>query len=203
MKLYNSIGPNPKMVRMFMHEKGIQTDTVDIDIMAAANREADYGEVNPSGTCPALELDDGSIISEITAICEYLEDIQPAPALIGSSAAERAETRMWARRVDLGVCEPMGNGFRFSEGLQLFENRVRCIPQAAADLKATAQDKLAWLDAQMAGKDFLAGERFTMADILLYSFTDFFAQFGQVIPAELENLTAWSARVAARPSAEA
>ena len=94
-------------------------------------------------------------------------------------------------------------GFRFAEGLQLFENRIRCIPQAADDLKATAQDKLAWLDAQMAGKDYLAGDRFTMADMLLYSFTDFFVQFGQEIPAELENLTAWSARMAARPSAEA
>ena len=203
MKFYNSMGPNPRMVRFFMAEKGIDIPTEEVDLMAGDNRQEPYLAKNPHGQMPCLELDDGNHLSEITAICEYLDEKVPGGDLIGTNAEERGETRMWTRRVDLNVCEPMGNGFRFSEGLQMFENRVRCIPQAAADLKATAQDKLAWLDAQMAGKDYLAGERFTMADMLLYSFSDFFAQFGQEIPASLENLTAWSARVATRPSAEA
>ena len=204
MRLYNSIGPNPKVVRMFMKEKGIELPTVQVDIMAGENRKEAYLKVNPSGQSPALELDDGTILAEITAICEYLDEAyKNGPSLVGDTPQQRAETRMWTRRVDLGICEPMANGFRFAEGLKMFENRIRCIPEGAAGLKATAQDKLAWLDKLMAGKQYIAGDRFTLADVLLFCFVDFFAGVGQAINPELKNIVAWHARVKARPSASA
>lgn len=203
MKLYNSVGPNPKVVRMFMAEKGIDIPKEEVDIRSGVNRQADYLKVNPSGQCPALQLDDGRVISEITAICEYLEDKHPSPPLIGATPEEKAETRMWVRRVDLNVNEPMANGFRYSEGLKMFEGRMRCIPQAADDLKACAQDKLTWLDGLMEGKKFLAGDRFTLADVLLFSFVDFFAKIKQPLNENNKNILAWYDRVKARPSAAA
>ncbi|HJM92043.1 MAG: glutathione S-transferase family protein [Alphaproteobacteria bacterium] len=203
MKLYNSIGPNPRVVRMFMAEKGIDLPMEEVDIMAGVNRQSDYLQLNPSGQCPALELDDGGVLAEITVICEYLEDRHPEPALIGATAEEKAETRMWTRRIDLNICEPMANGFRYSTGLKMFQGRMRCIPQAADDLKAAAQDKLQWLDQQMAGKSFIVGERLTLADILLFGFIDFFAGVDQPIDQSLANITAWHGRMQARPSATA
>jgi len=203
MKFYNSIGPNPRVVKMFMQEKGIKLPFVEVDLMAGENRQEPYLAKNPSGQAPALELDDGTVLAEITAICEYLDEKFPGGNLIGTTPEERAETRMWTRRVDLNVCEPMANGFRFSEGLPLFQNRMRCLPEAADGLKAIAQDKLAWLDKLMAGREFLAGKRLTLADILLFGFLDFGAVVGQPINPEFKNVTAWFERMKGRPSAVA
>ena len=110
---------------------------------------------------------------------------------------------MWTRRVDLGIVEPLANGFRFSQGLKMFENRMRCLPEAADGLKACAQDKLAWLDGQMQGRTFIAGERITLADVLLFCFLDFGTQVKQPLNPDLKNVNAWFARMAARPSAAA
>jgi len=171
--------------------------------MKGENRQDPYLAKNPAGQLPALELDNGAVLAEITAICEYLDEKFPGGSLIGTTPEERAETRMWTRRVDLNVCEPMANGFRFSEGLPLFKDRMRCLPEAAAGLKAIAQDKLAWLDKLMAGKDYLAGKRMTLADILLFGFLDFGAAVGQPINPEFKNISAWFERMKARPSAAA
>mgnify|MGYP001255441607 FL=1 len=203
MKLYNSIGPNPRVVRMFMHEKGIEVPRQEVDIRAAENRREPYLSVNPSGQCPALQLDDGRVITEITAICEYLEDKFPQKPLIGTTPEEKAETRMWTRRIDLNIVEPLANGFRFAEGLKMFQDRLHCIPQAADDLKLSAQKKLAWLDRLMDGKQFVAGDRFTLADILLFCFLDFGRSVNQPFSPELRNIAAWYDRVKARPSAAA
>ena len=204
MKLYNSGGPNPRMVRMFMAEKGFDVPKVQVDIRAGENRREPYLRVNPAGQCPALELDDGTVLAEITAICEYVDETKKdTPSLIGDTPEERARTRMWTRRIDLNIVEPALNGFRFSQGLKLFEKRVRCIPEAADALKATAQDKLKWLDGLMGGKAFVAGDKLTMADILLFAFVDFMGQVGQPLSADCKNLTAWYGRMKARPSAAA
>jgi len=203
MKLHDSIGPNPRMVRMFMHEKGITLPVVKVDLMKGENRKEPYLKNNSMGQTPALELDDGSFICEITAICEYLDDKNPKNSLIGTTPEERAETHMWTRRIDLNILEPMTNGFRYAEGLALFKDRIPTVPEAAPGLKRVAQHNLAWLCKQMAGKQFVVGNRLTMADILLFAFLDFAASVGQPIPAELENITAWFARMKARPSAAA
>jgi glutathione S-transferase len=204
MKLYNSIGPNPRMVRMFMAEKGFEVPKVDVDLRGGENRREPYINVNPSGQCPALELDDGTVLAEITAICEYVDEKKKdSPSLIGDTPEERARTRMWTRRIDLNIAEPALNGFRFSDGLKLFEKRIRCIPEAADGLKATAQDKLKWLDGLMGAKPFVAGNKLTMADIMLFAMVDFMGQVGQAVPADCKNLTAWYGRMKARPSAAA
>lgn len=205
MKLYNSIGPNPRMVRMFMAEKGIDIPRVEIDLRGGENRKAPYNSaVNPAGQTPALELDDGTVIAEITAICEYVDELKSdKPSLIGSTPAERAVTRMWTRRIDLNIAEPGANGFRFAEGLKLFQSRVRCIPEAATGLKETAKDKLKWLDGLMAGKSFVGGNKISMADILLFAFLDFMKDVGQPLDPANKNIAAWFERMKARPSAAA
>jgi glutathione S-transferase len=205
MKLYNSVGPNPRMVRMFMAEKGFDVPKVEVDLRGGENRREPYAtKVNPAGQCPALELDDGTVLAEITAICEYVDEKKKdTPSLIGDTPEERAKTRMWTRRIDLNIVEPAANGFRFSQGLKMFENRIRCIPEAAEGLKATAADKLKWLDGLMGSKPFVAGDKLTMADILLFAFVDFMGQVGQPLSADCKNLAAWYGRMKARPSAAA
>jgi len=203
MKLYDSIGPNPRVVKMFLAEKGLEPQRVPVDLMAGENRQGAYGKVNPSQTLPALEVDEGLVLAEITAICEYLEELHPNPPLIGSTPMQRAETRMWTRRIDLGVVEPMTNGFRYSQGIRLFESRIHCIPQAADDLKAIAQEKLTWLDDHIAGREWVVGDRFTLADILLYCFLEFGVSVGQPLNPENKNIAAWFERAKARPSAAA
>jgi glutathione S-transferase len=200
MKLYNSIGPNPRVVRIFMAEKGLNIPKVEIDLMKGENRKEPYLSKNVHGQMPALELDDGSTINEITAICEYLEDTHPKPVLIGSTPAEKAEARMWTRRIDLNICEPIAVGFRSSQGLQLFKDRIVTIPEAADGLKKVARDRLKWLDGQMAGREFVCDKRFTLADILLFVFLEFAAQVGQPLEADNKNLAGWMAKVKARPS---
>ncbi|HET6536939.1 MAG TPA: glutathione S-transferase [Sphingopyxis sp.] len=201
MKFYTSAGPNPRVVALFMAEKKIELPQIMVDLRGGENRRAPYNiSVNPTGQTPALELDDGSVLTEITAICEYLDERFPENSLIGTTAEERAETRMWTRRADLNICEPMANGFRFAEGLPLFESRMRCLPEAAAGLKACAQDGLQWLDQQMADRDYLAGARFTLADILLFAFLEFGATVGQPIDPALVNIQRWYNRVQSRPS---
>lgn len=202
MKLYTSVGPNPRVVKMFLAEKGIDVDSVTVDLRAGENRQEPYLKLNPAGQTPALELDDGSFVSEITAICEYLEERHPSPPLIGTTPEARAATRMWTRRVDIKICEPLANGFRFGEGLQIFENRIRCLPEASAGLKAVAHDGEEWLEGQLSGP-WIAGERFTLADILLFAFIDFGGVVGQPLDPALSKVNAWFARVKERPSAAA
>ena len=203
MKFYNSVGPNPHVVRMFMAEKGLDLASEDVNLMKGDNRQEPYLSKNPAGQMPSLELEDGDVIAEITVICEYLEELHPTPPLIGTTPKERAETRMWVRRIDLNICEPMANGFRYSQGLPLFQSRMRCLPEAADGLKAIAQDKLTWLDGLMAGKTYVAGDKLTLADILLFCFLDFGVGVGQPLNPDNKNVWAWFERMKARPSATA
>ena len=203
MKFYDSVGPNPRVVRIFAAEKGITLDSTRVDLRGGENRQPDYMAKNPFGQLPSLELDGGAVISEITAICEYFDEIGGGASLIGSTAVERAETRMWVRRLDLNVIEQIGNGFRFSTGLKMFETRIHCIPQAADDFKAIAQEWLTKIDAMIAGRDYVVGNRMTLADILLFVFVEFGAQVGQPINPNNANIVALVERMKARPSASA
>ena len=199
MKLHNSIGPNPRAVRIFLAEKGLAIPLVQVDLMGGENRREPYLSKNPAGQLPCLELDDGRFLSEITVICEYIEEKKPEPALIGRTPEERAMTRMWVRRIDLNIVEPLANGFRYAEGLGLFKTRIRTIPHAADDLKALAREKLEWLEGLLRGP-WIVGDRFTLADILLFAFLEFGAQVGQKLDAKLLKLNDWYGRVAARES---
>ena len=202
MKLYTSVGPNPRVVKMFMAEKGITLDMVTVDLRGGENRQEAFLKVNPSGQTPSLELDTGTNLNEITAICEYLDEKNPGSSLIGTTAEERAATRMWTRRVDLKVCEPLANGFRFGEGLPMFQSRMRCLPDASPGLKLIAQDGIQWFEDNMKGP-WIAGDRFTLADILLFSFLDFGAVVGQPLDPKFTKINEWFSRVKARPSAAA
>ena len=201
MKLYNAPAPNPRLVRMFLVEKRIKLDTVEISIAKGENRQGGYLEQNPGGQLPALELDDGTLLAETVVICEYVEEKHPNPPLIGSTPEERAETRMWLRRIELNITEPMYAGFRYAEGHDFFKDRMPVLPEAANGLKQLVQKKLEWLDGLMNGKPHLVGERFTLADIALYAALDFGAGVGQTINPKLKNMAAWFERVSARPSA--
>ena len=203
MKLYNSIGPNPHVVRMFMAELGLDLEIIEMDLMAGENRQEEHLKRNPSGQSPTLELDDGSFLAEITAICEYLDDIQGGTDLIGKTPEARAETRMWTRRIDLQILEPLTTGFRYSEGLELFKTRMQTYPDAADGLKAIAQEKIAWLNEQMEGKDFICGSRFTLADVMLFCFLQFGETVGQTVNEGNSNLISWYERIKERPSVSA
>ncbi len=204
MKFYTSVGPNPRVVKLFMTEKGITVPAVEIDLRGGENRRPPYStEVNPAGQTPALALDDGSVLTEITAICEYLDERFPGNSLIGATAEDRAKTRMWVRRVDLKVCEPLANGFRFAEGLPMFEPRMRCLPDAAPGLKAIAQDGIQWMDEQLGDKPFIAGDQLTLADILLFAFLEFGGAVGQPLDPANANIARWFAAMQARPSVTA
>lgn len=203
MQLYDGFGPNPRAMRMFLAEKGITIPTKNVDLMAAENRKAPYTDRNPGGQLPALELDNGNCIGETVAIWEYLEEKHPTPALIGATAEERAEARQWQRRVELLITEHLYNGFRYAEGAELFKPRMRILPEAAPGLKAIVQDKLKWLDALLEGKQYIAGSRFTVADIILFAALDFGGSVGQKIDPSLKNVNAWFNRVGSRASAKA
>lgn len=203
MLIYDAISPAPRCLRMFVLEKGLRLPAVTVDVMRGENREPAWLAVNPAGQTPALRLDDGTVLAEAVAIAEYLEELHPAPALIGATAQERAQTRQWWRRVELNVTEFIHNAFHYAEGLPRFTSRIPVAPEAAAGLKRIAQDRLAWLDGLFGAGPWLCGERFTAADIWLYVWLDFGAEVNQPFDRTLPAIGPWFARVAARPSAAA
>jgi len=201
-KLYNSLGPNPRLVRMFLIEKGIEIPFEEVDIMGGENRQAGYVARNPMGELPCLELDDGTVIGQTVAICEYLEETQGGKPLVGVTPEARALTRMWVRNVESKINGPLADGFRWAEGLAMFKDRRFTAPEAAEAMKEQARQGLRWLDAQLEGRDFVAGAEFGLADIVLYCFLDFGTVIGQPFDPSLGNVKAWFDRVAARDSAE-
>ena len=203
MKLFNSMGPNPHVVRMFIAEMGIDIETIEIDLMGGENRQNSYLKKNPSGQLPALQLDDDSFLAEITVICEYLDEINGHTDLIGTNPQERAETKMWTRRIDLQILEPLTNGFRYAEGYDLFKDRLHLIPEAANDLKAIAQERLTWLDKQLEGKEFICGDRFSLADIMFYCFLHFGSTVGQSINQDNTNIVSLYEKIGMRESSSA
>jgi glutathione S-transferase len=202
MTFYDSFGMNPRTIRFYLLEKGMTIPRQEVDILSAENRKPDYLALNPAGQTPALGLDDGSIVSETVAIIEYLEEKNPSPPLIGSTAEERAITRMWWRRVELNICHPMVQGFYYAEGLELFKTRIRCLPEAADGVKERARDGMRWIDGLLT-ENWLARNRFTVADICLYCYIDQLCDVGQPIPDDCTQLKAWFKRVGSRPAAEA
>jgi len=202
MKLYDSRGPNPKLVRMFAAEKSLQFDeTTPVDLPKGENRQVPYLNKNAAGQLPCLELNDGRFLAETIAICEYLEECQAEPVLIGATPEDRAETRMWVRRMEWKIIQPMLDGFRFGHGHDFFKDRMRVIPEATDGLKAVAQDGLRWLEQQLEGRLTIVPNRFTLADITLYPILEFGTSVGQPLNPDLQSLTAWFEAVSSRNSA--
>lgn len=203
MKLYQSLGPNPRVVLMYLAETGLAMERRFVDIMTAENRQPDFRAKSPLGHTPLLELDDGRCIAESIAICEYLDETHAGHRLLGPTPEDRARTRMVLRIVDQLVVVPMTAGFRAAEGLPMFKDRLLCLPGAAADLKRLAADGLAQVDRLVGEGPWVTGASFSLADILLFSFVEFGSAVGQPLDPALANLAAWRERVAARSSAAA
>ena len=207
MKLYSSVGPNPRLVRMLLIEKGIEVERVHIDIISGENRSPGFAEKNVLQTLPVLELDDGTRLTESWPICEYLEEQQPEPNLIGRTALERAEVRRWVRWFDQDVVVPMTMGFRGGGGRPMFEPRMTVVsPAAAAEQSALANEKFAWLDGQLGSRDQLsrdhiALDRFTLADLIVFCFIQFGFTVGWQLPEGTPNLARLVGMIGERPSA--
>jgi glutathione S-transferase len=202
MKIYNSpVAPNPRRVRVFLAEKGIQVPYEDIDIGKAVNRQPEFRKKNPMAGVPVLELDDGTCIAESVAICRYFEELHPEPNLFGVGAKERAEVDMWNRRMEFNLLQPIADSFR--QRHEFFKGRIRQVPEYADIQKLNAEDSLKWLDGELANRRFIAGDRFTIADITAMIAVDFGRVSKIAIQPDQKNLARWHAEVSARPSAKA
>ena len=204
MKLHSSLGPNPRLVRMFLIEKGIEATRIHYDIVGGENRKSETLTArNPLQTLPVLELDDGSLLTESWPICEYLEEVHPEPNLIGRTPLERAEVRRWVRWFDQDCVVPMTMGFRGGGGRPMFEPRMTVVSPAAADeLTAMANAKYVWLDGQLGSRDHLALGRFTLADLIVFCFINFGFTVGWKLPAGTANLARLVEQTNQRPSAK-
>jgi glutathione S-transferase len=187
---------------MFAAEKGVALELHDVDIIAGACREEPYLSINPMGSTPALVPPSGQAVTEVLAICEFIEETSEGPALIGSTPESRAETRMWTRRIDLEFAAPLTLGFRAAEGRAMFEPRMRVVrEEAAVDLKGIAFAMLDRIEQLLAKQAYVVGNRMTLADILLFCFVDFSRQVGIDGLTGRTALSLWHAKFAERPSA--
>jgi len=199
-KLYDSaIAPNPRRVRVFLAEKGIEVPAVQVDIGKGENRQPHFLEKNPMGGVPILELDDGTIIAETVAICRYFEELHPEPPLMGVDARDRATVEMWQRRMELEVTFTIMQAFRNTH--EYFKGRIVQVPEFGAVCKEHAAKRLVWLDRELDGRKFVAGDRFTIADITLLIGVDFGRVSDIRIGSEHKNLSRWYGEVSSRPSA--
>ena len=209
MKLYDcQMAPNPRRVRVFLAEKGVDIPKTEVSIIEGENLKPEYLAVNPRGLLPTLELDDGNRIDETIAICRYIEETQPEPNLMGRDALEKAQIESWQRHMEFDGLNPTGEMFRNSfdpfknRGLPGLEN-VQAIPELAARGKAGVERFYERLEQRLSQSAYVAGERYTVADITALCVVDFasFAKMG--IPEANTNTKRWHADVSSRPSAQA
>ncbi len=203
MKLYGAPrpAPNPRRVRIFLVEKGIDLPETPVDIMKREHKSDEHRARNSLGQVPTLELDDGTCISETVAICRYFDETQPDPPLFGRTPAEKALIDMWIRRVEFTVMNPVGMYWRHAHPFMArLLNQFKDFGESNKELYQGAQK---WLDRELADKPFVAGEAYSMADICLLSTVDFATWIGLPLEPEFANLKAWRDRVTARPSAAA
>jgi len=203
MKLYDSkFAPNPRRTRIFLAEKGISVPMEQVDIGAKQHKTAEYAAVNPLQRMPALVLDDGTIITESIAICRYFEALQPEPPLFGVGAREIALVEMWNRRCELNLFFPVAHVFRHTHPA-MKELEIPQVPDWAEANRPKIAEFLEILDAQLKGNEFIAGSRYTVADITALCAVDFAKPARVTVSDELANLKRWREAVSARPSAKA
>ncbi|MFI5316525.1 MAG: glutathione S-transferase family protein [Myxococcota bacterium] len=202
MKLYDSTAaPNPRRVRIYLAEKGISVPVEQVDIGKSVNRQPAFLAKNPFGGLPVLELDDGTCIAESIAICRYFEETNPKPSLFGDGAKERAQIEMWQRRMELGLLSLTTGAFQHTH--DFFKGRIKQVPEWGAICKENALARMAWLDGELAGRKFIAGDRYTVADITALCAIDFGRASAIRVAPEHKNLARWHQEVSSRPSAKA
>jgi glutathione S-transferase len=193
--------PNPRRVRIFLAEKGIDLPETAVDMMKREHKSPEHRARNSLGQVPTLVLDDGTAISETVAICRYFEETTRDPPMFGTTPVEKALVDMWVRRVEFMVMSPVGNFWRHAH------------PRTAALLtqykdfgesnRETYKGAQKWLDRELDGRAFLTGDSYSMADICLQTTVDFAKWIGLELEPEFTHLAAWHDRVSARPSARA
>lgn len=203
MKLYNENfpAPNPRRVRIYLAEKGIEVPLVHVDMMKREHKAPEFTIKNSLGQVPSLELDDGTVISESVAICRYFEALHPEPPLFGRTPLEIAQVDMWIRRGEFIVMGPVGNFWRHAHPRTA--KLLKQFTDFGESNREAAARALKWLDKELAGHDFIVGDYFSAADIMMFCTVDFSRFIGLDIPDDCANVKAWFDRMAARSSAKA
>ena len=196
-----SAGMHPRRVRIFMAEKGLSIERREVDAAGGANSMPDFLRLNPLGKLPVLELNDGSAIAESLAICRYLEAIHPQPPLMGKTPQASAHIEMWTLRMDHELSQPIALAFVHSS--DFYRGRLEQVPEVALWARARALQTMAWLDGELAGRRHIAGDDYSLADIVAQCAFVLGKAVGLRIPAAQANLTRWFAEVSARPTARA
>jgi len=202
MKLYDGgRAPNPRRVRIFLAEKGIDVPVEPVDLGAGAHKSDAFTALNPMQRLPVLVLDDGTVIAESIAICRYFEGLRPEPPLFGRGGKEEALVEMWNRRVELNLYAAVSAVFRhLHPAMKDMEEQV---PEWGEANKPRALDFLAFLDGELRDRLFIAGDHFTVADITGLVSVDFMKPAKLELPVEFTNISRWHAQVSSRPSARA
>jgi glutathione S-transferase len=193
--------PNPRRVRIFLAEKGVELPETPLNLMAREHKSPEHRARNSLGQVPTLVLDDGTAISETVAICRYLDELHPEPPMFGETPLQRALTDMWIRRIEFVVMNPVGMFWRHAHP------RTAALLTQYKDFGESNREAYAsglrWLDRELAERPFIAGESYGMADICALTTVDFADWIGLPLPDDFGNVNAWRARVSARPSASA
>src|SRR5215467_2165863 len=203
MKLYDTkVAPNPRRARIFLAEKGISVPTEQVDIAALQHKTAEYAAINPLQRMPALVLDDGTIITESIAICRYFEMLHPEPPMFGVGPKDAAIVEMWNRRAEINFLANVAAVFRHTHPA-MKELEVPQVPAWADASRPRVTWFLEMLDRELAGREFIAGDRYTVADITMLVAVDIMKPGRLTIPEGASNVRRWHAAVSARPSAAA
>jgi glutathione S-transferase len=202
MKLYDSkLAPNPRRVRIFLAEKGVQVPDEQVDLAKGQNRTPEFLKINPMGGVPVLQLDDGTNLAESVAICRYLEETHPEPRLMGVDGRDKALVEMWQRRMELNLFAMVTGCFRNTS--EFFKERIPQVPDYGEVCRQAAQRAFGLLDGFLAERKFIAGERYTIADITALVAIDFARLIKLRVAPEQKNLARWYEAVSSRPSAKA
>ena len=209
MKLYDMrVAPNPRRVRIFLAEKGIDVPRVELNIRAGENLQPEFLASNPRGVLPTLQLDDGTVIDESTAICKYFEELQPDPPLLGRTALEKAMVECWTRRIEFDAGQPVVEAFRnsyppYAERAVPGRAGTKAIPQLVERGKARLAEFFPAIEQRLGASEYVAGSDFSNADITLLCIVDFARAIKLPVPEGLEHFSRWHAQVSARPSSAA
>jgi len=203
MKLYDGgRAPNPRRVRIYLAEKGIEVPLEPVDLGALAHKSAAFTAVNPLQRVPALQLDDGTVLTESIAICRYFERLHPEPPLFGTDARDAAVVEMWERRLEFHLFAPVTHVFRHSHPA-MKEMEVPQVPAWGEANRPRVLDFLTFLDGELKNRRYVAGDRFTVADITGLVAVDFMKPARLSVPETLVHVRRWHDEVSARASAKA